>query len=157
MESDWRERVRAARRLGPIRAFRAAARLGYSTRRQIALSADVARVDPVPIPGSGPLEPEDAASFDGFANLVEQTPAPALLELLWYVRFAALGARELLVARDPEGRPTFSTWMLDAAAQSALGSRFDEGFHRLEPGEMLLEGIFTFPGMRRRGVAGAAI
>jgi GNAT superfamily N-acetyltransferase len=153
----WRERMRVARRLGPRSAVRAAVRLGHSTRRQLALVTDVTGRLPVPIPASGVLEPTDPESFTGFADLVEHVAPPELLELLWYVRFAAEGARTLLVARDPQGRPTFSTWMIDADEQSALGARFTDGFHRLESKEMLLEGVFTFPDMRGRGIANAGI
>jgi GNAT superfamily N-acetyltransferase len=158
VEGTWRERMRIARRLGPRCAVRAAARLGHSTRRQLALATDVTgRGLPVAIPGSGPLEPTEAESFAGFSDLVEDVSPTYLLELLWYVRFAAEGHQTLLVARDPEGRPTFSTWMIDADTQSALGARFTDGFHRLESNEMLLEGLFTFPDMRGQGIAAAGI
>ena len=151
------QRARVAWRLGPVDAVRAAVRVGRRTRRQLALVADVTGRTAPPIPGSGPLEPTDARSYDGFARLVPETPAASLLELLWYVRFAEEGARTLLVARDEAGLPTFSTWMLDAEGQREHASRFGEAFHCLEDGEMLLEGVFTYPHARGRGVGAAGI
>jgi GNAT superfamily N-acetyltransferase len=150
------QRARVALRLGPIDAVRAAVRARRITRRQIGLVAEATPQAP-PIPGSGPLQPTDALAFGGFSELVPATPPESLLELLWYERFAATGAETLLVARDGEGRPVFSTWMLSPAGQQLHRDRFLEGFHALEPDEMLMEGVFTFPHARRRGVARAGI
>jgi GNAT superfamily N-acetyltransferase len=151
------QRARVALRLGPIDAVRAAVRARRSTRRQIGLVVETAGLQAPPIPGSRPLEPTDGLTFRGFSELVPETAPSSLLELLWYERFAATGAETLLVARDGEGRPTFSTWMLSPAGQQLHNDRFLEGFHPLEPDEMLLEGVFTFPHARGRGVARAGI
>jgi GNAT superfamily N-acetyltransferase len=151
------QRARVAWKLGPLDAVRAAVRVGRRTRRQLALVADVTGRTPFPIPDSSALEPTDARSYDGFARLVPDTPAASLLELLWYVRLAEDGARTLLVARDDAGLPTFSTWMLDAEGQREHASRFGDAFHRLEDGELLLEGIYTYPHARGRGVGAAGI
>ena len=151
------QRARVAWKLGPIDAVRAAARVGRRTRRQLALVATVATRTGPDIPGSGRLEPTDASSYQGFTKLIEETPPASLLELLWYVRLADEGAETLLVARDDDGRPTFSVWMLDAAGQREHAARFQDGFHALEDGEMLLEGVFTYPHARGRGVAPAGV
>jgi GNAT superfamily N-acetyltransferase len=150
-------RPRLAWQLGPLGCARAAVRAGYRRRRQFGLSADVGDGPPVSIPDSGPLEPTDGSSFSGFTDLEGTLEPGSLLEVLWYQRFAATGARTLLVARDEGGCPTFSTWMLDAEGQQAHYDRFGEAFHQLEDGEMLMEGIFTFPAFRRRHIATAGI
>ncbi len=151
------ERARVAWRLGPVDALRAAARASRSTRRQAGLVLDVRRLPMAAIPDSGPVEPTDPLTFTGFEALVDETPPSALLELLWYARFAAEGAETFLVAHDADGCPTFSTWMLDAAGQRRHADRFLEAFHRLGPDEMLLEGVFVFPPFRGRGIARAGI
>ena len=151
------ERARVAWRLGPVDALRAAVRAGRSTRRQAGLVLDVRGLPMAAIPDSGPVEPTDPLTFGGFDELVPTTTPSALLELLWYTRFAAEEAETFLVARTATGHPTFSTWMLDVAAQQRHGDRFLEGFHRLGPDEMLLEGVFVFPPFRGRGIARAGI
>jgi RimJ/RimL family protein N-acetyltransferase len=151
------ERARVAWRLGPVIAARAAMAKRHSVPRQVGLVLDVQGMSVPSIPESGPLVPADAAVFDGFAQLVSETPPSALLELLWYQRFAREGAETFLVASDRDGRPTFSTWMLDADGQQRHSDRFLGGFHRLGRDEMLLEGIFVFPPFRGRGIAGAGI
>ena len=151
------ERARVAWRLGPVDAVRAAVRAGRNTRRQIGLVLEVNGLWTPPPLAATPLEPTDALGFDAFEQLLPKTPPTALLELLWYARLAAEGAETLLVARDCEGRPTFSTWLLDAAGQERHGDRFGEAFHRLRPDELLLEGIFVFPPFRGRGLAAAGI
>jgi len=151
------ERARVAWRLGAVDTVRAAVRAGRRTRRQLALVVETEGLPDVSIPESGALEPTDARSFEAFARLLPQTPPGSLLELLWYVRFARDGARTLLVARDGAGRPSFSTWMLDAEGQREHASRFGDGFHRLGEDELLIEGIFTFPHARGRGVGAAGI
>jgi len=98
------------------------------------------------------MEPQDTASFSGFADELERVSKGDRADVADRQRLCAAAVRTLYVAVDDAGMPIYAQWLVRRDEQKALHQATDKLFPRLGEGEALVEGAYTFVNFRRLGV-----
>jgi hypothetical protein len=98
------------------------------------------------------MERTDCASFDGFAGELDRVNGPEAIEILVRAWSCAAGVRTLYVATGGDGAPLYCQWLITEHDQSAMHAHSPDRYPALWPGEVLLEGAYTFTGGRGQGV-----
>ena len=97
------------------------------------------------------MEPFEPHAFDGFAAALRDCASADYTELRSRIRLDAIGLRTLYVAHDEEQAPLYAQWLVPADEQPRL-ARVMPGAVDLRDDEAIVEGAFTFPAARARGV-----
>lgn len=88
----------------------------------------------------------------------EDTDSPEdFYERMLRLRMFDAGLRTCYGAFADDGRLTYVQWLIESAQNDLVRDFFDGSFPRLAPGEVLLEGAYTFPSARGQGVMAAAM
>jgi RimJ/RimL family protein N-acetyltransferase len=99
------------------------------------------------------MAPCDGPSFLAFAHELETAEGVEYLELRWRARWCADDVRRLYVATDADASPVYAQWLIGPHEQARPpAARHLGGTRRLADDERILEGAYTFPGMRGRGL-----
>jgi len=96
------------------------------------------------------MRPE-TGSFTGFEDALEVLPPEEFPELLVRARFCRGSVTTLYVARGEDGGCLYAQWLVGREEQQAAGDLL-AGTRRLTEGESLVEGAYTFPAARGRGL-----
>jgi hypothetical protein len=98
------------------------------------------------------MEPRECPSFDGFADELARVKESNYLYVRGEQRMCDAGVRTLHVAAAPEGAPSYSQWLVRPEEQHLIDAHIPGSYTKLEPGEVLLEGAYTFTRFRRMGL-----
>jgi hypothetical protein len=100
------------------------------------------------------MEPRAPGQFTGFSEELSRVTGDDYIEVDQRVRLCNAGVDGLHVASDPEGRPIYAQWLIDADNQAALHRATHGQFPQLAQDETLVEGAYTFVDFRRLGAMG---
>jgi RimJ/RimL family protein N-acetyltransferase len=89
--------------------------------------------------------------FSGFDTELGQTRGTDHVQVLFRTWLARAGVRTLYVATDEDGDPIYAQWLIRRHEQPLLEAHAPGRYSALEPGQILLEGAYTFTRYRRRG------
>ena len=95
------------------------------------------------------MQPESCPVFDGFE--LDATSGPARLDALQRGRFCQTGLSRLYVARNADGEPIYAQWLVHAWELPVLQAVTRRIYQPLGPGEVLVEGAYTFTAFRGLG------
>ena len=129
-----------------------ARRLTWSEKGWLDLRADLAAL-PAPRPGrlSLSMEPVDDAAFPGFREEAGRVSGYDRQEVIARQRWLEAGLRRLYVAWS-EGQPAYCQWLVLPAELHVLEAANPTAVYEpLAPGEVLLEGAYTFARFRGQG------
>src|SRR5690349_7963735 len=145
-------RVRRAGVGGVLAALRRRAR---SDAVFLGLRCDLGALPPQR-PAALPLEvaTEPTAGFSAFAEAAALPDPADLGELRLRQRLVDGGVRTLYVARSEGLGVVYTQWCVAADEEPLIAAVLPDHFRTLAPGEVLLEGAYTFPQARRAGVMG---
>lgn len=144
--------LRALCRVGSrVLAERAAARLwGHRTFFVLCAELHEATAAGQAAPAMAPC---DGPGFLAFAQELETARGVEYLELRWRARWCADDVRKLYVAADADSSPVYAQWLIGPHEQARpAAARHLGGTRRLAEDERILEGAYTFPRMRGRGL-----
>jgi hypothetical protein len=94
------------------------------------------------------MEPRDCPGYDGFVDELARVKGSNYLYVRGEQRMCDAGVRTLHVATAPDGSPAYSQWLVRPREQHLIDAHFPGSYTRLEPGEVLLEGAYTFSRFR---------
>jgi L-amino acid N-acyltransferase YncA len=149
---------RRARSLGASGVARALTRRLGSEVTYLGLRCDLTAL-PAQLPAAieltlTTLEP---AGFSAFKAAMENPPSGELGELHLRQRLCDGGVRTLYAASSPGKGVVYTQWCVGPQDQHLIDAVLPDHFVRLDAGEVLLEGAYTFAHARRAGVMGDAM
>ena len=121
------------------------------TKTFLGLRCDVThlpKVRPARVPIT--MEPTSTSLFRGFDQELTLSHGTDYVELLLRKGLCEAGVQELYVAHT-DGQPAYAQWLVRAEDQERLHKHAPGRYALLAPGEVLLEGAFTFAAFRRQG------
>jgi hypothetical protein len=98
------------------------------------------------------MMPCDSSKYDGFARELEGAKGSEYLEVLLRAAMCDRGVETLYVADGPDGAPVYAQWLITSENQHLLHAQKPGRYPNLGPGEVLVEGAYTFVQYRRTGV-----
>jgi hypothetical protein len=151
------ERARAGTRILRAAGLRTTIRLGaaqaWSEETSLGLRCPLEGLPerrPARVPVA--MEPTDCATFDGFERELERVGGTEAVEILVRAWSCRAGVRTLYVASDDGGGPLYCQWLITDGDQTTMHARSPDRYPALWPGEVLLEGAYTFTWARGQGV-----
>jgi hypothetical protein len=141
--------IAIARRVGPRLLVQRAAERTWGSTMHFGLRCDLASL-PTRKPGrlEITMEPRECPGFDGWAAELTRATGPDLLHLRGARRMCEAGVRALHVATAPDGSPAYCQWLVRAEDAQRIRAFAPADYPELEPGEVLLEGAYTFSSFR---------
>jgi hypothetical protein len=121
----------------------------YFFELRCGLEHELPAIQPAKIPIE--MQPVGARTFRGFSDELSRSDAanyPKALLRTWYCR---AGVETLYVARDGVN-PVYAQWLASPKQQRGIPWFLPGRFPALRPGELLLEGAYTFVDYRRLGL-----
>jgi hypothetical protein len=94
------------------------------------------------------MEPRECPGYDGFADELARVKGSNYLYVRGEQRMCAAGVRTLHVATAPDGSPAYCQWLVSPEERHLIDTHIPGSYTRLEPGEVLLEGAYTFSSFR---------
>ena len=129
------------------------ARQAWSETAYLELRADLASL-PDAQQGSDltPITATDSLNFKGFEDELQTLTGNDYLEVLNLDMYCRAGMAGLHVAWSDEGRPMYAQWALGSDERDTM-PRFVSSIYPVpHADEVLIEGAYTFPAFRRRGL-----
>jgi RimJ/RimL family protein N-acetyltransferase len=143
---------------GPKLAFSKAGEHLWGSREFFGLRNDLSAL---PLPGPAPLclnrSLHDARKFDGFSADLKRTRGKDYLETVLRVSMCDAGLETLYVWTGPDGSAAYAQWVFTDRNQHLLHAHQPNRYPNLKPGEVLLEGAYTFAPYRGQGVMKQAV
>lgn len=141
-----RRNLEAIRQAGPREALKRA----WSSSVSLGLRCDLATLPPRR-EAKIPLRMVAAESASEAGLLDEARSDPGNAEAAGRVRLCEDGVRELYVARNDEGAACYAQWLIRPADHHLIEASSPGLYPPLEPGQVLLEGAYTYTEFRRLG------
>jgi hypothetical protein len=94
---------------------------------------------------------EDARAFPGFAEELRVAEGADYVQALLRARFCRADVRTLYVARSEAGEPMYAQWLVRREDEWRMNAQTPDVHDTLGPGEVLLEGAYTFHAFRGIG------
>lgn len=98
------------------------------------------------------MTPCNSHSFSGFRDELEHVKGPEYLDVYRRKEMCEAGVCSLYVAAGPARSPAYAQWLITRENQHLLHQYQPGRYVELKPGEVLLEGAYTFLRFRRTGV-----
>jgi hypothetical protein len=123
-----------------------------SRRLYLGLRCDLSALPEVP-PARQPIEmvAQDAPSFTGFADELRVAEGADYVQALLRTWMCRSDVRTLYVARSDAGEPMYAQWLVRRSDEWRMKSHMPGVHDALAPGEVLLEGAYTFHAFRGIG------
>lgn len=147
--------VHRARHAGPSGIAQAVARRLHSEAIFLGLRCDLTALPPhVPAALELTVSTPEVETFTAFDQAADDPQPRELGELRLRQRLCEGGVRTLYAATSPGRGTVYTQWCIAPGDQHLIDAVLPDHFVRLQPGEVLLEGAYTFPQARRAGVMG---
>lgn len=153
MQMDVRRRLALVRAAGATgTAHLLAERLLLTSELLLGLRCDLNALPPVR-PARVPLvvRARDSRSFPEFTRELRMATGYAALGLRDRQELCDAGVEQLFAAETPAGSVAYVHWCVTSAGLPALQAVLNDRFRPLTAHEVLVEGAYTFPAMRRIG------
>jgi L-amino acid N-acyltransferase YncA len=138
-------------RLGAKAAARTAREQLWYTKVFLGLRCDLSALPEVrPAKVELRMEPRPAGDGAAFEGELARVRGDDYLEVLFRLGLCEDGVTALYVA-GPDADPIYAQWLVREADQDLMHAHAPGRYERLAPGEVLLEGAYTFAGYRRMG------
>lgn len=98
----------------------------------------------------------DVAAFRGFHTELARASGSDAHEVLWRISFCQAGVESLYVA-ELDGQPVYCQWLVRPGQQAVIDRHAPDTFSPLHPGEVLLEGAYTFTAFRGKRAMAAGM
>jgi hypothetical protein len=144
--------VSFVRSVGPALTARTIVTQAWHTKIFLGLRADLTslpevRGAKVPIT----MEPRDTTGYDGFERELSDVQGSDYIEVLFRIWSCEAGVQTLYSAAV-EGNEAYAQWLVRPRDQDLLHEHAPGRYSRLQEGEVLLEGAYTFAAYRRMGM-----
>jgi hypothetical protein len=94
------------------------------------------------------MEPRECPGYNGFADELARVKGASYLYVRGEQRMCDAGVRTLHVATAPDGSPAYTQWLVRPEERHLIDAHIPGSYSKLEPGEVLLEGAYTFSRFR---------
>jgi GNAT superfamily N-acetyltransferase len=129
------------------------ARQLWSETAYLELTVDVANLPDAQAGGKrAPMIATDALEFRGFEAELETSTGTGYLEVLNLDMYCRAGMAGLYVAWSEERKPMYAQWALWPEDRATMPRFVSSIYPYPDPGEVLIEGAYTFRAFRRRGL-----
>lgn len=142
---------------GPAFTARAVRRQLWSTQTYLGLHCDLGKLPPVPSAQIDVVMRErDVRDTSAFADELRRVRGADAYECLVRTWSCEAGVESLYMA-DSGGEPVYCQWLVRRPQQEAITRHVPGGYSALGPGEVLLEGAYTFSRFRGRRAMAAGM
>ncbi len=145
--------VSLIRPLGPGLFFRKVLQQTWATREYLALRCDLSVLPPIRrAKFETTIRPFESTNFWGFDEEFPRVKKVDSIEVFHRIRWCRKGIKTLHIAPGPDGSPAYAQWLVTEREQHLLHAHHPDYYLTLSPGEVLLEGAYTFQKFRGFGI-----
>jgi hypothetical protein len=94
------------------------------------------------------MEPRECPGYGGFADELARVKGSNYVYVRGEQRMCDAGVHTLHVADAPDGSPAYSQWLVSPEERPLIDAHIPGSYTKLERGEVLLEGAYTFSRFR---------
>ena len=98
------------------------------------------------------MKPRECPGYAGFADELARAKGSNYLYVRGEQRMCDAGVRTLHVAAASDGSPAYNQWLVTPEEQHLIDAHVPGSYSKLERGEVLLEGAYTFSRFRGMGL-----